>query len=199
MGLFAKCFKAGVGLVADCGTWGASPPASEDVVVQPRHVVVEREAPHSHGPAVTNDETIQYQKRELAKELVLLERHLIQRCKINGKGCACCQKHPIMLEGLAEETLGMTGEPVYAALRDWTREIAPKTTAEASQSGQYDGEYVLMAVKARAFRKRILESEDIMELFSPEARAATSPQAQETLRRVFDQPAESPLEEAAPS
>ena len=209
MGLFIKCLKAGVGLVTDCGTWGATSPPGPDVPVHPHdivqqvkpHAVVEREGqhPHPHGPAVSNAETIDYQRRELGKELVLLERHLLQQCKINGKGCGCCQKHPIALQGLAEETLGMTGEPVYAALRDWTHEIAPKTTAAASQSGRYDGEYVGMAVKARAFRKKILESEDIMELFSPDTRDATSPQAQETLRQMFNQPAEPSTEVAQPS
>jgi hypothetical protein len=203
MGLFVKCLKAGVGLMADCGTWGANPPTGSDVSVHPRDVVLqvkrEEQHPHTHGPAVSNAETIEYQKRELGKELVLLERHLLQQCKINGKGCGCCQKHPIALQGLAEETLGMTGEPVYAALRDWTREIAPKTTAEASQSGRFDREYVAMAMKARGFRKKILESEDIMELFSPDTRAATSPQAQETLRQVFNQPGEPAMEEAQPS
>jgi len=105
---------------------------------------------------VTTDETIQYQKREIVKELSLLEGHLQQGCKINSKPCECCLKHPIKIEGLAQETVSMTPEPVFKELAEWARSIAPITTEAASASGKYDDEYPQLAIKAREFRKAIM-------------------------------------------
>jgi hypothetical protein len=62
--------------------------------------------PEPGGERVTTEETVEYQKRELSKEILLLEKHLQQRCKIMGKACDCCEKHPIVIEALAQEALG---------------------------------------------------------------------------------------------
>ena len=132
---------------------------------------------------VSNAETIAYQKREIGKELLLLERHLQQGCKIAGKPCGCCQKHPLTIEALAEETLGMTGESVYKQLIEWTRSIQSATTGDASASGKYDSQYPQLAVKARAFRKQIMENEAPMAVLSPEAQAQMSPEMKESLRQ----------------
>lgn len=105
---------------------------------------------------VTTDETIQYQKREIVKELTLLEGHLQEGCKINHKACDCCEKHPIKLEGLAQETAGMTSEPVFRELAKWTRSIAPVTSEAASASGKYDEQYPKLAIEARNFRKTVM-------------------------------------------
>ncbi|GAJ24879.1 unnamed protein product, partial [marine sediment metagenome] len=49
------------------------------------------------GSKVTTEETIAYQKRELGKELLLLEKHLREGCRIpptTGEPCDCCSpKH----------------------------------------------------------------------------------------------------------
>lgn len=110
---------------------------------------------------VSNDEIVAYQKREIGKELLVLEKHLQQGCKINGKGCDCCMKHPLALDALADETIGMTAEPVYNELKNWIKEINPKVTAKSSSSGRYDNEYPRMAVRAREFRKKILGTENL--------------------------------------
>jgi len=108
---------------------------------------------------VTTDETIQYQKREIVKELLLLKNHLQQGCKIGGKACDCCTKHPITIEGLAEETASMTTEPVFRELAEWARSIAPITSEAAAASGKYDEEYPKLAIKAREFHKAIMPTE----------------------------------------
>ena len=118
---------------------------------QIKEVQADQQAEH-----VTTDETIEYQKREIAKELMLLEGHLQQGCKINSKACDCCEKHPIKIEGLAQETAGMTPDPVFNDLADWIKGIASITTEEASASGKYDKQYSKLAIKAREFRKSIM-------------------------------------------
>lgn len=107
-----------------------------------------------HG--VSTAETVNYQKHELSKELLLMEKHLQQGCQINGTPCDCCEKHPLVIEALAQETLGMTGDPVYSDLVDWTKKTAPKTTAAAARSKMYTDEYPQMAVEAREMRKKIM-------------------------------------------
>jgi len=113
---------------------------------------------------VTTDETVQYQRREIAKELILLEGHLQQGCRINSKPCNCCEKHPIKLEGLAQETAGMTPEPVFRELADWIKTISPMTSEAAAASGKYDAEYPGLAMRAREFRKAIMPVEMIKEV-----------------------------------
>jgi len=105
---------------------------------------------------LTTEETLAYQKREIGKELLVLESHLAQKCKIEGTPCDCCSKHPLKLEALAEETLGMTTDPIFGELARWTKEISSMTTEEASRSGQYDEDYANLAVTARNFRKQIV-------------------------------------------
>lgn len=104
---------------------------------------------------LSTSETVEYQKKEIAKELVLFERHLAQGLRINGKACDCGTKHITALEGLAQETLGITGEPFYQEFASWLGTVKPVVTVAAAKSGKYDKEYPIMAVKARAFRKRI--------------------------------------------
>ena len=184
MNIYAKCISAlvkavissrigGVGAMRkyldECSTEEAKP--STSVATSTAQRQTESSTTHK-SPQVSNKETIDYQKREIGKELLILEKHLQQGCKIAGKGCDCCQKHPLTLEALAEETVGMTAEPVYSELKGWVRELSPKTTAEASSSGKYDEEYPQMAVRAREFRKKILGTTDLAAVLSPETRKA---------------------------
>lgn len=108
---------------------------------------------------VTLDETVGYQCREIAKELILLEGHLTQGCKINDKACDCCEKHPIKIEGLAQEASGMISNPIFGELVAWTRKIAPITTEDAAASGEHDQQYQGLAAEAREFRKAIMAKE----------------------------------------
>lgn len=134
---------------------------------------------------VTTLETIQYQKRELGKEIMLLEKHLQQKCKIGGKACDCCEKHPIVIEGLAQETLGMTGDKLYESVIAWARKITPKTTEEASRSGEFDNAYPGMAVEARNIRKRIMGTADVKALLSPELNEKVRGEVEVILDRVL--------------
>jgi len=110
---------------------------------------------------VTTQETVLYQRREISKELILLEGHLQQGCKINDRACDCCEKHPLKIEGLAQETAGMTADPVYSELAVWTHSISAVTSEEAAASGQYDDEYPKLAMKAREFRKAIMPDMEV--------------------------------------
>ncbi len=128
-------------------------------------------APEEQGTyGVSDAETVAYQDRELGKALLLMELHLQQRCKINGIPCDCCEKHPMTIEALAEEALGMTGNSQYSDITDWAKRVAPQTSAVASASGDYDELYPQLAQEARVFRKRIMGTEDIKALISPEER-----------------------------
>ncbi len=131
-------------------------------------------------PGDRTAETIEYQKREMAKELLLLEKHLQQGCKINGKACDCCKKHPIAIEGLAQETRGMTSEPVLEEIVTFVKDIGPKTTEEASASGIYDREYPNLAIKARQLRKAIMANSDTGAVLTKEEKNAIDKTDQES-------------------
>ncbi len=135
---------------------------------------------------VTTEETVEYQKRELGKEIMLLEKHLQQKCKINGRACDCCEKHPIVIEGLAQETLGMTGDKLYEDVIAWARKITPITTEAASRSGEYDNMYPKLAVEGRNIRKRILGTADIKALLSPKLSEKVTGEVQEIIDRAMN-------------
>ena len=137
------------------------------------------------GRRVTTAETIAYQKRELGKEILLLEKHLQQKCKIGGIACDCCEKHPIVIEALAQETLGMSAEPIFNDIIVWIRGIAPMTTEAASKSGNYDEEYPQMAIKARFMRKTLMGTDEIKALLGPELSAKVSSQVEEIVGRAM--------------
>ena len=130
--------------------------------------VVNEPPPVTHNrPKVSTEETIAYQRREIGKELLLLEKHFQQQCKIGGKACDCCKKHPMAIEALSQEALGLSGEEVFNEIANWAKEIAPITSEEASASGLYDDKYPEMAVAARGLRKRIMGTEKVEALLSP--------------------------------
>jgi hypothetical protein len=107
-------------------------------------------------PTVSHGELVAYQNHELVKEMVLLEAHLLQGCKIAGKPCDCCQKHPIAVEGLAREGLQFTGKSLYSEIAGFAQTMEPITTPEASGSGKFDAQYPQMAAKLRELRKRVM-------------------------------------------
>lgn len=105
--------------------------------------------------SVADSEVLAYQIRELSKELLLLEKHLAQKCKIGGRPCDCCAKHPMTIEALAQETYGMTADPVYQEVAQWAKQISLVTTPQASASGEYDEKYPELATQARELRKKV--------------------------------------------
>lgn len=104
---------------------------------------------------VSTEATIIHQNNELRKHMLLLEAHLQQGCKIGGVACDCCEKHPIVIQGLAEEAIGMLNKPVYAQIIQWCQKVLPMTTADASASGKYDTLYPNLAIELRQIRKAI--------------------------------------------
>lgn len=135
---------------------------------------------------VSTEDTVQYQKRELSKELLLMEKHLQQGCKINGVACDCCEKHPIAIEGLAQETLGMTGDKLYGNILTWTKKVSPITTADASASGEHDEKYPKLAVEARELRKEIMGTANISALLDKKEKEAIKEKVAEVLDHVED-------------
>jgi len=132
--------------------------------IEPRSLTV--------GSKVTTEETIAYQKRELGKELLLLQKHLEQGCRIppvTGEPCDCCSpKHTVTIEALALETYGITGDPIYQELAKWAEGIERKTTIPEIESGRHN--YGEDAVEARGYRKKLLGSESLGALLAPSER-----------------------------
>lgn len=142
--------------------------------------------PRRPTSGISTPELVHYQKRELCKSLLLLQKHLEQKCKVHGKACDCCEKHPMEIEGLAQETLGMTGDDIYHEIAEWTKRIEPITTEAASASGQYDRLYPKLAGEARQFRKRIMGTDELSALMTPEQQAWVEDQLREVLKEGGD-------------
>jgi len=121
-----------------------------------------------NGSVISTEDTIRYQRREISKELLLLEKHLQQGCKIDGKACDCCEKHPITIEALAQESMGMVNDPVFKDVAKWSRSITSKTTQEAAASGDYEDEYPRLAIKARELRKSVMGTDSVEALTNNE-------------------------------
>jgi hypothetical protein len=114
---------------------------------------------------ITSEETIDYQKREIAKELWQLEKHLSQGCRIPDKTgkripCDCCSKGTF-IAGLAYESIpiaervGQTSD-VFEKIAQWSEDLAPMVTVEGVESGQYD--YKKLSGEASALRKELMGS-----------------------------------------
>lgn len=134
-----------------------------------RTAIVERQESSTRS-SVTPEETLDYQKREIGKELYKLERHLSQGCRIFNKPCDCCAKHSL-LEGLAEETIpiasrmGRDTKP-YTNLIGWLEENADKFTQEAVESGEYDEAYIELSGEASNLRKEIMGTDKLSEFLT---------------------------------
>ena len=126
--------------------------------LEPRQQKVHLEPPPANG--VSTEETVAYQNREIAKNLIVLEKHYAQKLTIAGKKCDCgAGRHLLAIESLAEETISMVDNPdVYYRFIDWVKEVSPKSTDRAAKSGQYDDEYPVFSRQARDFRKELIGS-----------------------------------------
>lgn len=118
---------------------------------------------------VSDEALVAYQKRELGKELLLLEKHLQQGCRIpalTGEPCDCCGgKHAVVIEALALETYGMAADQIYQDIAEWARSIQLIASVEEIASGQH--KYGPEAVKARGFRKEVMGTESLAALITP--------------------------------
>ena len=140
---------------------------------------------------ISTAETIAYQRREIGKQMMLLESHLQQRCRIGGKPCDCCEKHPIVMEGLAQETIGMDSDPIFPEIVSWARYLSPITTQMASESGQYGDLYPELAIRTRELRKRMMGTTDLQALMTPDQQA----RAEEKTDKLLEELRESSKEE----
>jgi hypothetical protein len=93
-----------------------------------------------------------------------------------------CEKHPIAIEALSQETLGITGDSLYSELAGWAQALMPMTTAEASASGKYDEKYREMAIKSRDYRKRVMGSTRVQDLLDKEQAVKVEKLTQDILK-----------------
>ena len=149
------------------------------------------------SPMPTTEETITELKRQLAKEMYRFQIDLARGCKIAGKPCDCCDKHPLLgIESMAEELIPMDpSNPIYHECTQWIKANAQKLTVEASASGAYDKEYPHMAATWREFRKQLLGTESLIAMTASqeqvsleEAKAEASRLAAEEVERQWESP-----------
>ena len=144
-----------------------------------------QEEPGSHTSSpttgvskVTSEETIAYQKREIAKELWQLEKHLAQGCRIPDKTgkripCDCCEKGS-WIAGLAYESIpiaeraGQTSD-IFEKIASWAEDLEPMVTVAAVEGGQYD--YKKISGQASALRKELMGTLALGALRSPSEEA----------------------------
>ena len=126
-------------------------------LIEPRRLSAPQES-----SGASEQETIDYQIREIGKLLLRMERHFAQKLTIAGIKCDCGgQKHLLDIEAMAEETIPMVEDSaVYYRLLEWVKKVGPVSTTEAAQSGRYDDMYVQFSHEARDFRKQIIGSLD---------------------------------------
>lgn len=119
--------------------------------------------------SVSTKETVDYQNREIGKVLLTLQRHCVQKFRINGKACDCGQtRHLLELEALVEEVEAMVEDTaIYDRILDWIGRLGPVATVEAVSSGQYDELYQEFGNEAREIRKELLGTLDPKSLFPP--------------------------------
>lgn len=146
--------------------------ASEIPEEEPASIVRERPRQKPMQSTVTLEDTIDYQKKEIAKLLLLMERHYAQGLRIKGRVCDCGgQKHLLDIEALAQETIPMVREGgIYQELVDWVNKVGPETTVEAVSTGLYDKDYPIFSGEARDFRKELLGTLDVSALFNGPAK-----------------------------
>lgn len=117
--------------------------------------------------AVSTQETADYQDREIGKLLLRMERHCVQKFRINGKVCECgANKHLLDIESLCEETIPMVEDSsTYYQIINTCRELGPKCTVDIVATGQFDAEYPEYAYRFRDFRKELLGTLDAKALW----------------------------------
>jgi len=146
----------------------------EEPIEKPQFANLGNQRPKVHlepNPAVTSTvstkETVDYQNREIGKILLTMQRHCVQKFRINGKACDCGQgRHLLDLEALAEETIAMVENPdIYYRLLNWIGRLGPICTVENVSSGKYDNIYPTFGTESRDLRKELLGTLDPKALF----------------------------------
>jgi len=118
----------------------------------------EKSTPKSERTKSRTRPQLEYTRREVKKELVLLEKHLKQAPAVEREFCIdCVEKHTEGLEGLCEEGVLFTPEEkekeLYIKCMKEAREIHEKAKTSS------ESELVEMAGKVRELRKQFSELE----------------------------------------
>ena len=131
-----------------------------DPIVSPGPAGVSAGAAEAVFDKPTNEDTLEHQRKEISKELLLMEAHLRQGSRINKKPCDCTGKHSTAIEALSEETIGIdpARAEFYRELAAFAQEIQIKGSQEVVFSGKYADEYPQLAERARFYRKTIWEN-----------------------------------------
>lgn len=147
-----------------------------------------RQSPAMVASKLTSEETIAYQKREIAKELWQLEKHLAQGCRIPDKTgeripCDCCEKGS-WIAGLAYESIPIAERAgqksdIFEKIASWSEALEPVVTVSAVESGKYD--YKKLSGEASALRKELMGSLSLGALLSPQDRAEVAERATKML------------------
>ncbi len=135
------------------------PDATEELIK--RLEKAEKETPKTvivASAEVTQQDTVEYQRKQLAKKLLLVELHLGQGCRIAGKICDCCTKHASELEALAEESISIdpASAKLYNDVVGFIQELRQKASKEALTKGSHANEYPALAATARNLRKQLM-------------------------------------------
>lgn len=105
---------------------------------------------------ISPEAMLEYQKRQVYGQTLLLQGHAANGSRIDGKACDCLLKHAIIVAALAEETQPMEpGNPLWPEIRNFANGIIPKAQVSDVVNGTYTSEYPGMAATARDLRKRI--------------------------------------------
>lgn len=112
---------------------------------------------------LTPAETLAYQKKEIAKEIWQLEKHLAQGCRIPDKTgkripCDCCEKGTF-IAGLGYESIPIAERAgqksdIFEKIARWSEDLAPMVTVAAVESEKYD--YKKLSGEASALRKELM-------------------------------------------
>lgn len=172
------------------------PAESEELAENPTSgPVVQEKPPERQSGGLSTEETVAYENREIAKNLVQLEKHYAQRLRILGIPCDCGSgRHLLAIEGGCENAIPMVANPqVYYRILNWVKEVGPKSTDEAAKSGLYDEEYPRFSHQSRDFRKEIIGSLDPRALFPQkpemtleEAKAVAAEEAAKQIERRWE-------------
>lgn len=140
-------------------------PAPRPVPAAPRPV------PSTPMDMPTTAETVADLKRRLGKELYRMELDLAGGGRIAGKPCGCLgNKHNLGLEATAEELIPLDSNPAYNQILGWLKQHEPEFTPE--QIAKHPPEYYqALGHEARAFRKAVLESDDLRALLNQDDKA----------------------------
>jgi hypothetical protein len=135
-------------------------------LLEPRKTAPQGQSRRVYEPTpvsgVSNEETLSYQKREVAKLLLRMERHYAQRMRIGGVACDCgASKHLLDMEAMAEEAIPITDYPdIFYRIVEWVGRVGPISSDQAARSGAYDDVYPHLSHEARDLRKELMGTLD---------------------------------------